>query len=182
MALLGLLQTSIDKLHYFLGRTVSFFTLLMAALTFVIVLLRYGFDLGWIAMQETVMYLHASVFMLGAAMTLRDDGHVRVDIFYRRASPRRKAVIDLVGSVMLLLPLCLFVLLWSWDYVIRSWQLQEASQAAGGLPYVFLLKTLLLLFAATLLLQAVADIIRHGLFLANANNGNNGNSKNTSGA
>ena len=166
MTFFALLQRSIDRFHSLLAKIVSFFTLLMAILTSVIVGLRYGLDLGWIALQETVMYLHAAVFMLGAAMTLRENGHVRVDILYRYATPRRKAVIDLVGGLVLLMPLCGCIFIWSWDYVARAWLLQEASQAAGGLPLVFLLKTLILLFAGTLWLQALADTIRHGFTIA----------------
>ena len=94
----------IDSLNEFLCKIVSWFTLTMVLLTFLIVVLRYGFNLGWIAMQESVMYLHAMVFLLGAAHTLRVNEHVRVDIFYRRFSPKKQAKVDIFGSLLLLMP------------------------------------------------------------------------------
>jgi len=159
MPLLATLRRFIERFHLFLGTAVSWFTVLMAVLTFVIVVLRYGFDLGWIALQESVLYLHACVFMLGAAFTFKDNGHVRVDIFYRNMTPRKQALVDIVGGLVLLMPVCVFILVTSWRYVMKSWQLLESSQAAGGLPAVFLLKSLILLFALTLFLQAIADIL-----------------------
>lgn len=165
MSFLASLQSIIDRFHRQLGKVISWFTIFMAILTFFIVVLRYGFDMGWIALQETVMYLHAAVFMLGAAFTLKEDGHVRVDIFYRNFSPRKQAVVDIFGSLFLLMPICIFILSMSWKYVANSWQLMESSQAAGGLPFVFVLKTLILLFAFTLLLQAIAEFAGNCLAL-----------------
>ncbi len=134
----------------------------MVLLTCVIVLLRYGFNLGWIWLQESVTYLHAAVFMLAAAWTLQVDGHVRVDIFYREAAPARKALVNLFGSLLLLLPFCLFLLIIGWDYVAASWRLLEGSREAGGVPAVYLLKTLILLLPALLLMQS-ACLIRDSL-------------------
>lgn len=146
---------------------VSAFTLLMVLLTFLIVVLRYGFDLGWIAMQESVMYLHALVFTVGIAYTWRTDGHVRVDVFYRRWSARRQALVNLIGNIVLLFPVCVAIIAISWPYVSESWRLLEQSQEAGGLPLVFLLKSLIPLFAGLLLLQGVADSLRLTLSLMN---------------
>lgn len=140
---------------------VSWFTLLMVVITFAIVVLRYGFNLGWIAMQESVTYLHGAVFMLGAAHTLRVNEHVRVDIFYRTMSVRNQARVDLFGSLLLLLPVTLFVFIVSFNYVADSWRLLEDSQEAGGIPLVFVLKSFILLFSATLLLQGIAEILRN---------------------
>jgi len=139
-----------------LGRMVAWATLLMVLITFLVVLLRYLFDTGWIAMQESVTYLHAAVFMLGAAYTLKHGGHVRVDIFYQGFGPRGKAWINLLGTLFLLFPLALFILFVSWDYVAESWKVLEGSREAGGLPGVFLLKTLILVLPLTLLLQGTA--------------------------
>jgi TRAP-type mannitol/chloroaromatic compound transport system permease small subunit len=125
-------------------------------LTFTIVVMRYGFDSGSIAMQEAVSYLHAAVFMLGAAYTLKHDGHVRVDIVYRRLSYRGKALVNLLGTLLLLLPVCLYILASSWEYVAFSWSLREGSQEAGGLDAVYLLKTAIPLMALLLLLQGIA--------------------------
>lgn len=111
------------------------------------------------------MYLHAAVFFLGCAHALRANEHVRVDIFYRQFSQRRKAWVDILGSLLLLLPVNIFILVVSWDYVMMSWRLLETSQEAGGLPLVFVLKSLLLLFALTMSLQGVAELLKNALAL-----------------
>ena len=142
----------------FVGKTVAWLTLLMVLLTFVIVVLRYGFNLGWIWLQESVTYLHAMVFMLAAAWALQTDDHVRVDIYYRDHSPRQKAIVDLLGTLILLVPVCIFLLLISWSYVAVSWMGQEGSREAGGLAFVYLQKSLILLLPCLLLLQAVLTV------------------------
>ncbi|NND45959.1 MAG: TRAP transporter small permease subunit [Xanthomonadales bacterium] len=144
-----------------IGQAVAWLTLVMVVLTFCVVVLRYGFSLGWIALQETVTYLHASVFMLAAAWTLQAGGHVRVDIFYRRGSDRHRAIVDLLGAVLLLIPFCVFLLAIGWTYVLSSWKLLEGSREAGGLPLVYLLKTLILLLPALLLLQSIPFAARN---------------------
>lgn len=154
------LSRAIDTFHARICYFVSLLTIVMTALTFLIVVLRYGFDLGWVAMQESVIYLHAAIFMLGAAFTLKSDGHVRVDVFYRRMDERKKAWVNLLGGIFLLLPVCIFIVAMSWEYVARSWQMNEASQAAGGLPALYLLKSFILLFAVTLLLQGLSEIAK----------------------
>ena len=128
----------------------------MVVLTFVIVVLRYGFNIGSIALQESVTYLHAMVFLLGAAYTLRRDEHVRVDIFYQRFSERRKALVDVAGTLLFLIPCCFYIFWVSLDYVEASWSIYEGSREAGGLPAVFLLKSLIPLTAALLGLQGLA--------------------------
>jgi TRAP-type mannitol/chloroaromatic compound transport system permease small subunit len=148
------------------GRLVSWLTLLMVLVTCAVVVLRYAFDLGWIAMQESVTYLHASVFLIGAAYTLRHEGHVRVDIFYRKLSRRLRAWVDLLGALLLLMPVCGFMVWISWDYVVQSWALGEGSREAGGLPFVYLLKTLILAMGVLLLLQGLASLARNLLYLS----------------
>lgn len=140
------------------GRAASWLSLAMVAVTGVVVLLRYGFNTGWIWLQESVTYLHAAVFMLAAAWTLQEDGHVRVDIFYRDASPRRRAQVDLAGTLLFLVPVCLFLLIMAWDYVAASWRLLEGSREAGGIPLVYLLKSLLLALPLLLLAQSTCII------------------------
>ena len=159
-------QKKIDSFHHSLCQLVSWFTLFMVLLTFLIVVLRYGFNLGWIAMQESVMYLHGMVFLLGAAHTLRANEHVRVDIFYRRFSANKQAKVDILGSLLLLMPVNIFIFMVSFDYVIRAWRVMETSQEAGGIPAVFLLKSLILLFSFTMLLQGIAEVIRNLLQLS----------------
>ncbi len=150
----------LDGISEWTGRVIAWLTLGMVLVTFLIVVLRYAFNLGWIAMQESVLYMHATVFMLGAAYTLRHDQHVRVDIFYRRMGLRGRALVDLAGTLLLLIPVCLFILDSSLDYVREAWAIREASPEAGGLPWVYLLKTLIPLMAALLLLQGVSMALR----------------------
>lgn len=140
------------------GKTVSWLTLAMVLLTFVIVILRYGFNLGWIWLQESLTYLHVTVFCVVAAWTLQQDGHVRVDIFYSGMTEKKRALVDLLGSLLFLVPLCVFILVMSWPYVANSWKLLESSREAGGLPLVFLLKSLMMVLPALLLVQAVINI------------------------
>ena len=154
-------QNNIDALHYKLCQLVSWFTLLMVVITFLIVVLRYGFNLGWVAMQESVMYLHGMVFLLGAAHTLRVNEHVRVDIFYRQFGHKGQGTVDIFGTLFLLMPVNFFVLAMSWDYVLSAWQVLESSPEAGGLPLVFVLKTLILVFAFTMNLQGLAELLRN---------------------
>lgn len=147
---------SIDKMNEWIGRTVSWLTLAMVLVTFAIVIFRYAFNVGWIAMQESVAYMHTLVFMLGAAYTLKLDGHVRVDIIYQRFSVKGRAWIDLFGTLFLLLPVAGFILWSSWEYVSESWEIRESSRNSGGLPGVYLLKTSILTMAILLILQGIS--------------------------
>tara|TARA_R110000787_G_scaffold13646_7_gene42705 strand:+ start:126 stop:722 length:597 start_codon:yes stop_codon:yes gene_type:complete len=156
---------TIDATTELLGKAVAWLTLLMVLLTFSIVVLRYGFNLGWIAMQESVLYFHGLVFMLGAAYTLKHDGHVRVDIFYQQYSAKQKAYLNLFGTLLLLLPVCVFIFFISFNYVASSWKIMESSPEAGGLPLVYLNKSLILLLAITLSLQGLAEITRNLIIL-----------------
>ena len=149
----------IQQLSELTGKAISWLTLIMMLVMTLVVVLRYGFEMGWIALQESVLYLHAIVLMLGMAYTLKLDGHVRVDIFYRRFPARKQARVDLMGHLLFLIPTCLFILYMSWPYVAQSWSILEGSQEAGGLPLVFVLKGLLLLMPVLLILQALADIV-----------------------
>ncbi len=155
----------VDALNDRVGRFISWLTLFMVLITFAVVVLRFVFDLGWIAMQELVTYLHAAVFLVGAAFTLQHEGHVRVDIVFRDLSPRRQAWVDLFGTLFLLFPVCGFIAWISWDYIAQSWRLLEGSQETGGLPGVYLLKSLILLMAGLLLLQGAAIALRCILFI-----------------
>lgn len=166
--LLSFFQSSvrvIDSLNERVGRFVSWLTLAMVLITFCIVVLRYLFDLSWVMMQESVIYLHGLVFMLGAAYTLKHDGHVRVDIIYQRCTPKVKAWIDLLGTVFLLLPVACFILWSSWDYVLDSWDILESSRNSGGLPFVYLLKTCLLLMSGLLILQGLSLLMSKIVYL-----------------
>lgn len=162
------LSDALHRISEITGALVSWLTLPMVVGTFVIVVLRYAFDVGWIWMQEGVVWLHALVFMLAAAYTLRHDEHVRVDIFYRRMPPRRKALVDVLGIALLLLPVSVFILSVSWDYVEVSWRIREGSREAGGLPYPFvpLLKSAIPLASILLVIEGVAALMGRVLVLA----------------
>lgn len=152
----------IDRFSEVTGRLTSWLTLFMILLTCVVVIMRYVFATGEIWLQESVVWMHAAVFMAGAAYTLRHEEHVRVDVFYRRMSPVRQAWVDLVGVVALLFPVCAFLFWKSFDFVAASWAIREASRESGGLPYPFipLLKTVLLLMPATVILQGLSLSLR----------------------
>lgn len=155
-------MTAIDRFSELTGRAVAWLTLLMVIVTFLVVVMRYVFDAGLIWLQESVVWMHAAVFMLGAAYTLQQDEHVRVDIFYRGMSAARKAWVDIIGVLLLLLPMCLFLAFEAWDFVAVSWAMQESSRESGGLPYpmVPLAKTILLLMPAMVALQGIALLLR----------------------
>jgi TRAP-type mannitol/chloroaromatic compound transport system permease small subunit len=162
---LSRLAGRLDQLSEWTGRSIAWLTLGMVIVTFTVVVLRYLFNIGWIAMQESVTYMHALVFMLGAAYTLRHDGHVRVDIFYQKFGPRGRAWVDLFGTLLLLMPVTLFITWISWEYVASSWALQEGSRETGGLPGVYLLKTAIPLMAVLMLLQGTSLALRSLLVL-----------------
>lgn len=156
---------SIDTFTDRSGRILAWLSLAMAALTALIVFLRYGFNFGSIAAQEAVTYMHACLFMLGAAYTLKVGGHVRVDIFYQRFSPRGQAWVNSLGGIVFLLPFCVFIFGVSWNYVAESWAIMERSAEPGGIPAVFLLKSLIPLMAVNLFCQGLAEVLRNALVL-----------------
>ena len=151
-------QSRIDRISTASGQAAAWLTLVMVVITFVIVVMRYVFDAGLIWVQESVVWMHAVVFMLGAAYTLSAEEHVRVDVFYRTMGERRRAWVDLIGVLVFLLPLCVFLGWASFDFVIQSWSIGESSRESGGLPYPFvpLLKSVLLLMPVTVALQGVS--------------------------
>ena len=155
-------QNLIDRFSEATGKLVAWLTLVMVIVTFVIVIMRYVFDAGLIWLQESVIWLHAAVFMLGAASTLTHDEHVRVDVFYRGASVHRKAWVDLLGVLFFLLPLCVFLLLKSYDFAAASWMIHESSRESGGLPYplIPLAKSILVAMPLAVGLQGMSLLLR----------------------
>jgi len=152
---------------YSIGRAVSWLTVVMVVTVLLVVVTRYFLQIGSIALQESVTYLHATVFLLGIAYTLKQGGHVRVDIFYRQFSSRRKALVDFCGGLFFLIPVSVLIFYSSWDYVIASWAIGETSAENNGLPFIYLLKTLMILMPATLLLQGISEILKSLLILIN---------------
>jgi len=143
-----------------LGQAVSWLALLMVLMTAYNVVVRYFFSYGIAWQQEIVRFGHATLFMLAAAYTLAEDKHVRIDVCYQRFSEKQKALVDLVGTLILLFPVCFAVFYFSYDYVVHSWELHEASSEYGGLPGVFLLKSCIWGFAVTMALQGLAMTLR----------------------
>ena len=137
----------------------------MLFMTCCIVLARYALNIGSIAMQEAVMYMHGIVFMLGIPYTLKHRGHVRVDIIHQKLSTKGKAYIDTFGTLVFLFPVSIFLFLSSLDYVAFSWSVYETSAMPGGLPGVFIIKTLIPVMAILLFLQGIADLLRNVIIL-----------------
>ncbi len=165
MRLLKAFVRIVDRINDHVGRAVSWLTLVMVLVVFFVVVTRYGFSWGRVWIQESYVWMHGIVFMLGAAYTLLHEGHVRVDVFYRGASVRYKAWVDLLGAFLLVLPLVLTVWVVALPYVQNSWMRLEASREAGGLPGLFLLKTVIPIFCVLVGLQALALAGRSTLVL-----------------
>lgn len=157
----------LDAIAEFTGNTTAWLTGIMVLIACIVVGLRHLFDIGSIALQESVTYMHAAVFMLGAAYTLKRGSHVRVDILYRRFSARKRAWVDALGSLLFTLPLMIFIGWGSWEFVHESWRISEGSTDSGGIGGVYLLKSLLPLMALSVSLQAIAELLRSLLVLMN---------------
>jgi TRAP-type mannitol/chloroaromatic compound transport system permease small subunit len=157
---------TIDRVTAAIGRAAAWCCVYVVLVEFAVVCMRYVLGIGSIKLQESVLYAHAGLFMLAAAWTLQADGHVRVDVFYGQAKPRMRALIDLIGALVFLLPFAAALAVLSVPYVARSWAILEGSREASGLPLVYLLKTLIPLFALLIGLQGVAQAIRAALLLS----------------
>lgn len=150
----------LDKLADATGILIAPLALVMMLLTCIVVVVRYVFHAETTPLHETVIYLHGMVFMLGISFALKVQGHVRVDIFYHNFTERRRAIVDLFGTVFFLLPVSGFIFWSSLDYVSLSWQLREASAAPDGLPGIYLFKTLIPIMAALLAIQGLGEALK----------------------
>lgn len=152
----------IDRVSVATGRLTAWLTLIMVITTFVIVVMRYAFDAYFVWLQEALVWMHASVFMLGAAYTLQHEAHVRVDVVYRRLSARGQAWVDLLGVLLFLLPMCVFLGAKSFDFTMTSWAMHEASREPGGLPYPVLpvVKLVLIIMPLTVGLQGLSMLAK----------------------
>lgn len=159
----------LQNLQRFLGQSLRWLVFMMT-LTMCVVVFGRSVGLTSVAIQESVSYMHAIVFMLCMAYTAQLDGHVRVDIFYRSMSEHQKAWINLFGSMVFLLPFAVFMAVISWHTAWRSWEIQESSINPGGLPFVFVLKSLTPLCGILLALHAVADICQQLVQVSVRNN------------
>lgn len=157
-SMLGRVITVLDAISTTMGRSVSWLSLVLVLLTGFIVLQRYLFQSGSIALQESLIYINALIITVGAAYTLKEKAHVRVDIFYNRLGEKGRAVVDLLGVALFLLPCTIFILWQSWDYVALSWRIKESSAELSGLPIVYLLKTTILVLPGLLLVQSFSEL------------------------
>ncbi len=157
------IQSALDAFSEATGNFVAWLVIVMMAVTAIVVFIRYLLNDGSIALQESVTYLHGVVFLLAIAYALKRNAHVRVDILYQKLSAKNRALIDLMGTLLFLFPFSIFILWVSYEYVFFSWRLLESSPEPGGLPGVFLLKSLIPLMGITLLLQGIAEAIKSAL-------------------
>jgi len=155
------ISKKIDAFNEKIGILSSYLIIPIIFITFFIAFMRYVLDFGNIALQEIVIYLHAMVFIIGASYTLKNNVHVRIDIFYNKFSSKKKKSIDFYGTLFLLIPTCILVFFSSFNYVLTSILLLESSKEAGGLPILYILKLYILLFAVTLFLQAISELIKN---------------------
>lgn len=147
-----------DALNRGVARLIRWLALAMVLVQFAIVVGRYVFGVNSIAAQESVLYAHATLFMLGAGYTLLVDGHVRVDVFYAKASAATRRRIDIFGHLCLLIPSMVALLYWSWPSVRNAWKILEGPLSVGGIEAVFLLKSLIPAFCVLVLLQSFSAL------------------------
>jgi TRAP-type mannitol/chloroaromatic compound transport system permease small subunit len=149
----------LDAINRNVGLVVRWAAILMVLIQFAIVLFRYVFGFSSIAVNESVLYLHSTLFMLGAGYTLLVDDHVRVDIFYANSDIKRKATIDIFGHLVLLIPSMATLAYWSWPSVANSWKILEGPISVGGIPASFLLKSLIPAFCGLLIIQSISCLL-----------------------
>lgn len=150
----------IDSSSIKLAHAIRWLALAMVIVTVAIVILRYAFEIGAIPLQESVMYMHGLLFLFGIPYGIHKNTHVRVDILYSKLSPSQQAVINLTGHLIFLLPIAIFILVTCWPYTLSSWRVLEGSAEVGGIPGIFLLKTLLPITALLMALQTIAEIFK----------------------
>ena len=155
----------INYINRIAGYICSILVVLMTLNVFLVVILRYLFGISFIWMQETYVWMHAYIFMLGAGFTYLNDDHVRIDIIYRSSSQIYKTIVDLVGIIFFLIPLLYIIWIFSYPFVYKSWQMNEISREAGGLSMLYLLKFAILLFVILLFLQAISKVINYLLYI-----------------
>ena len=154
-----------DSLIERLGNVLNLLMIALVCVVIIVVIGRYFFDIGSIALQELTTYLHATIFMLGISYTLKHDGHVRVDIFYRNFSEKKQALVNVIGGLIFVFPMSIFIGWSSWDYVLASWSIMETSTENNGLPFIYLLKTVMLIMPFLLAIQGLITVAKNLLIL-----------------
>ena len=157
----------IENITLKVGRTISWLILFMTLTAFSVALLRYFFNIGFVWMQESYIWMHGLIFLFGASYALMNDKHVRVDIFYRLTSEKIKALINIIFSILFLIPFIIIISKYSIPYILKSWDGLEKSREAGGIPFLYLYKSCLLLFCINLFFQTISLILRCLLVLSN---------------
>ena len=147
---------SIDTINEVIGKTVSWAALCLVFAQFGIVMINYLYSEGSIAVQESLTYMHSLLFLGAAGYTLLHNGHVRVDIFYSKMEKKKKAYVNLVGSLVILFPVLIIIGVYAWPYVSQSWDIMEGSPESSGLHLVFLLKSMILLFVVSTFVQGIS--------------------------
>ena len=172
MNILRIIEKYIDCCNKIIGNSISWLTLIMVLVTVLVVVLRYGFSIGFIWMQESVRFMYAAVFLLCAGYTLLNDKHVRVDVLYLRMNDRNRAIVELFGNIFFLIPVCFIIFYFSWNYVINSWNQLEGSKEERGLHLVYIMKTFIWCFSIFVGLQGISNIIKSLRKITNYNQGN----------
>ena len=160
MLVLNWISKSIDRFNTLVGYLCGLFAFLMVAVVFAVVVLRYGFSIGFIWMQEVYVWLHSFIFMLGSGFTYLANEHVRIDVFYREASEKYKAWVNLIGNVFLLSPFLYIIWVYSYPFVYRSFLMNEVSREAGGMPALYILKSAILWLCLVLFLQLISNVCK----------------------
>jgi len=137
--------------------TIQFFYIMFVAVI-INIILRYLFNINYIFLQELVMYMHAFIFLFGISLCLKEDTHVRIDIFSSKLRVGYRKLIDQIGLIIFVIPFCLFVVYESTSMIARSWIMLEGSSEPGGLPIVFILKSSIYLFSFLIFIQAVSKL------------------------
>ena len=165
MSTLHSISQLIDRISRLLGHSVSYMTLALVLMQISLVVMSAVFNTGSIMMQESLLYFHSMIFLGGASYTLLQDAHVRVDVFYSRMSPQAKQWVNIIGCLVFLMPVCGIIGYYAWDFVMDSWDIREGSIESSGLQIVYILKSMIVFFVFTVLLQSISEIIKSILTL-----------------
>jgi len=158
-----MLSKAIHRFSQFTGHLVAWLTLFMVIFSVTNVLASWLFNISWIWMRESVTWMHGANFLLAAAYTLNRQAHVRVDIFYTKMSSQHQALVDFIGTLLLMLPTSIFIAWASWPAFLLSWRVGEVSSEAGGLPALWILKGLLLVMPLFLIIESINQLVKSGI-------------------
>ena len=160
MNILKSISSFFDLINKITGSICAFFAASMVLVVLGVVVLRYGFSISFIWMQEAYVWLHAYIFMMGSGYTYLSNEHVRIDVFYRGASVKYKSIVDILGNLFLLIPFIFVIWKFSFPFIARSWSMNEVSREVGGLPALYILKSAILIFCILLFIQSLSNIIK----------------------